>query len=208
MSSGREKSSKKDKKDKKDKKKDKKEERSAKRQRTTATPEKDSKKPRSSGAASSSDAKSVPLLDANWSPSHLSVIAKPLLEESLEAELLSLVTKSASLKCLRKGVKEVQKELRKKPKSGTVLCLLAGDITPIEVVCHFPILCEEAVPAIPYAYVRSKSLLGTATGTKRSVSVILVQKSDNDKPQASAFTKSFDSLKHLNEITIFKPVKK
>ena len=40
-------------------------------------------------------------------------------------------------------------------------CVIAGNISPIDVVTHVPILCEEA--EIPYVYVPSKevSLLNT-----------------------------------------------
>ena len=39
---------------------------------------------------------------------------------------------------------------------------MAGDITPEEVLAHIPLLCEEK--GVPYAYVASKTELGTAAG--------------------------------------------
>ena len=33
---------------------------------------------------------------------------------------------------------------------------IAGDVTPIEVICHLPAVCEEL--EIPYAYVPSKKV--------------------------------------------------
>lgn len=39
---------------------------------------------------------------------------------------------------------------------GCRLCLIAGDISPIDVITHVPILCEEA--DVPYIYVPSKEV--------------------------------------------------
>jgi H/ACA ribonucleoprotein complex subunit 2 len=38
------------------------------------------------------------------------------------------------------------------------VCIIAGNISPIDVITHIPILCEEA--GIPYIYVPSKEDLG------------------------------------------------
>jgi H/ACA ribonucleoprotein complex subunit 2 len=52
------------------------------------------------------------------------------------------------------------------------LMVLAGNITPIDVITHLPVLCEDK--DIPYIYVPYKEDLGEAGGTKRPTSVILV----------------------------------
>ena len=52
------------------------------------------------------------------------------------------------------------------------LCVIAGDISPIDVISHIPILCEEA--GVPYVYVHSKDELGAAGQTKRPTSCMLV----------------------------------
>lgn len=52
------------------------------------------------------------------------------------------------------------------------LCVIAGDISPVDVVSHIPVLCEEN--EIPYVYVPSKEDLGTASRTKRPTSVVLI----------------------------------
>lgn len=52
------------------------------------------------------------------------------------------------------------------------MVLLAGDISPIDVVAHLPVLCEEA--AIPYVYVPEKCVLGWATGSKRPTSCVMI----------------------------------
>jgi H/ACA ribonucleoprotein complex subunit 2 len=52
------------------------------------------------------------------------------------------------------------------------LCVIAGNISPIDVITHVPILCEEA--NIPYIYVPSKEDLATAGTTKRPTCCVLV----------------------------------
>jgi len=99
----------------------------------------------------------------------LNAICKPLAPPTLSQKCLKLTQKAATSKQLRRGVKEVVKALRKNERG---LCLLAGDISPIEVICHIPIVCEEA--GLPYIYVPSKGELGIAASTKRPTSVVLI----------------------------------
>ncbi|KAL5669106.1 hypothetical protein ACJX0J_021327, partial [Zea mays] len=72
-------------------------------------------------------------------------------------------------KCLKRGVKEVVKSIRRGNKG---LCVIAGNISPIDVITHVPILCEEA--NVPYVYVPSKEDLATAGTTKRPTCCVLV----------------------------------
>jgi H/ACA ribonucleoprotein complex subunit 2 len=99
----------------------------------------------------------------------LSKISTPLAGKKLTKKLHKLVKKAAKAKLVKRGVKEVVKALKKGNKG---LCIIAGDISPIDVISHLPILCEEA--DISYIYVPSKQDLGTAGGTKRPTSCILV----------------------------------
>jgi len=50
--------------------------------------------------------------------------------------------------------------------------VIAGDISPIDVITHLPVLCEEA--NIPYIFVPSKEELGASCGCKRPTSCVLV----------------------------------
>jgi hypothetical protein len=52
------------------------------------------------------------------------------------------------------------------------LIILAADISPIDVLSHIPVLCEDS--AVPYVFVSGKAELGSAAGTKRPTSVVLV----------------------------------
>ncbi|TQD79776.1 hypothetical protein C1H46_034639, partial [Malus baccata] len=56
-------------------------------------------------------------------------------------------------------------------------CVIAGNISPIDVITHVPILCEEA--EIPYVYVPSKEDLANAGATKRPTCCVLVTTKPN-----------------------------
>lgn len=85
---------------------------------------------------------------------------------------------AAKNKCLKRGVKEVVKALRKSPSGNNVtvavngLVVLAADISPMDVISHIPILCEDH--NIPYIFVTSRAELGAASATKRPTSVVMI----------------------------------
>ncbi|KAL2593467.1 hypothetical protein AAZV13_12G131500 [Glycine max] len=108
-------------------------------------------------------------------------IAKPLAGKKLCKRTLKLVHRAAEHKCLKRGVKEVVKSIRRGHKGFAcflsnfffltktlemltliflycecILCVIAGNISPIDVITHVPILCEES--DIPYIYVSSKEV--------------------------------------------------
>ena len=99
----------------------------------------------------------------------VSPIANPLADKKLTKKALKLVKTAAKSKMIRRGVKEVVKAVKKKEKG---LAIIAGDISPIEVIAHVPILCEES--GIQYVYVPSKEDLGAASQTKRPTSIVLI----------------------------------
>ncbi|KAI6683324.1 hypothetical protein NL676_029237 [Syzygium grande] len=67
----------------------------------------------------------------------LAPIAKPLAGKKLCKRTLKLVRRAAEKKCLKRGVKEVVKSIRRGHKG---LCVIAGNISPIDVITHVPIL--------------------------------------------------------------------
>lgn len=100
----------------------------------------------------------------------VNVISHPLASKKSTKKAHKLVKRAASIKQIRRGVKEVIKGIRK-GESG--LAILAGDIYPLDVISHIPILLEEK--NIPYLFVPSKQDLGAAASTKRPTSVVLVR---------------------------------
>lgn len=52
------------------------------------------------------------------------------------------------------------------------LVILAGDISPIDILSHIPVLCEDTDN--PYIFVSSKDALGAASSTKRPTSCVMI----------------------------------
>jgi H/ACA ribonucleoprotein complex subunit 2 len=78
----------------------------------------------------------------------------------------------------------VVKSLRKSPITGPSsgntsdpvgVVIIAADISPIDVISHLPVLCEDH--NIPYVYVASRAELGLASKSKRATSVVMLTKS-------------------------------
>lgn len=93
----------------------------------------------------------------------------------------NITASAAAQRTLKRGVKEVVKALRKSPNTlpgseslplGVVI--LAADISPMDVISHIPVLCEDH--NVPYIYVTSRAELGMAGQTKRPTSVVMVSR--------------------------------
>ena len=117
----------------------------------------------------------------------VSPIATPLAEAKVEKKLLKLVKHGMKDKIIRRGVKETVKALRK-DKGGVVI--IAADISPIDVLSHLPVLCEEK--GVPYIYVKSRAEVGEACKTKRPTSCVMITKPDKGKD-------SYDDFKEMKE---------
>jgi H/ACA ribonucleoprotein complex subunit 2 len=126
---------------------------------------------------------------------YVNVIAKPLAPKKSTKKLHKLVKKASQSKFVRRGVKEVVKALRKGEKG---FCIIAGDISPIDVVSHLPVMCEDR--QIPYLYVPSKIDLGAAACTKRPTSCVLINPKDSFS-EMSLYTKL---MKEAKESAMFK----
>lgn len=59
------------------------------------------------------------------------------------------------------------------------MVVIAGNISPIDVITHIPVLCEDN--GVTYVYVPEKEALGSASATKRPTSVVMLSlKSGSD----------------------------
>lgn len=97
--------------------------------------------------------------------------------KKLSKKIYKLIKKSSSHKnYIRNGLKIVQKQLRLGEKG---LVFFAGDISPIEIMCHLPAVCEEK--DIPYCYTPSRKDIGAAMGTMRGCIMVLVKEHDDYK---------------------------
>jgi len=115
---------------------------------------------------------------------YVSVIAKPMAPKKTTKRLHKLVKKASQAKVVRRGVKEVVKAIRKGEKG---FLILAGDISPVDVVSHLPIMCEDR--QIPYYYVPSKCDLGAAACTKRPTSCVLITTPKDSFGEISLYNK-------------------
>lgn len=101
---------------------------------------------------------------------------------------LSVFSTAAKNKSLKRGVKEVVKSLRKSTPATASggeapgIVVLAADISPMDVISHIPVLCEDH--GVPYIFVPSRAELGAAGSTKRPTSVVMVSPENGGKKKA------------------------
>jgi len=119
-----------------------------------------------------------------------SPIANPMIAGKLKSRTLRLLKKAKDAKQLRRGVPDVTKALRKGKKG---MLILAGDVSPIDVIAHMPVLAEER--GVLYAFVESRKELGLACGSKRPMSVVLVHKPTTDSPYESTYGQVREGIK-------------
>ncbi len=72
--------------------------------------------------------------------------------------------------------------------------VMAADTTPIEILMHLPLLCEDK--NVPYVFVRSKQALGRACGVTRPVisASITVNEGSQLKPQIQTLKQNIEKL--------------
>ncbi|KAI9163066.1 H/ACA ribonucleoprotein complex subunit NHP2 [Paramyrothecium foliicola] len=179
---------KKDKKDKKDKKE--------KKDKLAAALE---EKLQQDAASQSADAVKAPKADADDEdmevdkpagaevPLERAVVAfaVPLADDKGTKKVYKTIRKAAKNNTLKRGVKEVVKALRKSPPSAPGytsfpgLVIIAGDISPMDVISHIPVLCEDH--NVPFIFVSSRAELGAAAKTKRPTSVVMIMEKRDPK---------------------------
>ena len=91
-------------------------------------------------------------------------IATPLATEKLNKKILKAMKKGFKCYSLRRGVKEVNKAMRKDEKG---IVIIAANTTPLDLISHLPLWCEEK--DIPYVFVDSKTDLGDASQSNQGV---------------------------------------
>ncbi|KAK2593040.1 hypothetical protein QQS21_009248 [Conoideocrella luteorostrata] len=116
--------------------------------------------------------------------------ALPVADEKGMKKVYKSIRKAAKHGTLKRGVKEVVKTLRKSPVSGPGntsfpgVVIIAGDISPMDVISHLPVLCEDH--NVPFIFVTSRAELGAAAKTKRPTSVVMIMEKQESKKKAAA----------------------
>merc|ERR1712064_52555 len=108
---------------------------------------------------------------------YVSIISKPMAPKKLTKKLYKCIKKGMKHKTfVRNGLKDVQSRIRK-GESGLVV--FAGDVTPVDVMCHMPAVCEEK--SLPYCYTPSRQDLGSAMGVKRGCLMVMIREHEDYK---------------------------
>ncbi|PNY25935.1 H/ACA ribonucleoprotein complex subunit 2 [Tolypocladium capitatum] len=115
--------------------------------------------------------------------------AIPVADEKGMKKVYKTIRKAAKNGTLKRGVKEVVKTLRKSPPSGPGhtsfpgVVVIAGDISPADVISHLPVLCEDH--NVPFIFVTSRAELGASAKTKRPTSVVMIMEKQDGKKKAA-----------------------
>ncbi|KAL4723716.1 hypothetical protein ACLX1H_009360 [Fusarium chlamydosporum] len=111
--------------------------------------------------------------------------AIPVADDKGMKKVYKTIRKAAKNNTLKRGVKEVVKTLRKSPPSAPGntsfpgVVIIAGDISPMDVISHLPVLCEDH--NVPFIFVTSRAELGAAAKTKRPTSVVMIMEKAEGK---------------------------
>lgn len=112
--------------------------------------------------------------------------------ENLQNALKNAISTIADAKDakIRKGMNEVTKSIER---GNAKIVIMAGDVSPPEILLHIPILCEEK--KIPYAYLPTKKEVGNVAKINIGSSAISI---DNVGSGNDNILK--DIIKKLNEL--------
>ena len=77
--------------------------------------------------------------------------------------------------------------------------VIAGDISPEDVISHLPVLCEDY--SVPYIFTPSKLALGLSSLTKRPTSVIMVREGGKEAERVEELGK--EVRKELKSVVYF-----
>jgi large subunit ribosomal protein L7Ae len=90
--------------------------------------------------------------------------------KELVPQILEMLSVAKDAGKIKKGINETTKSIERKTAQFVVV---AGDVTPEEVVIHLPMLCKEH--GVPYAFVPTKKDLGGAVGIEVGTSAVSVE---------------------------------
>ncbi|KAJ5691464.1 hypothetical protein N7488_012199 [Penicillium malachiteum] len=94
-------------------------------------------------------------------------------DESLTQELLDILQQAYYSRQTKRGVNEVTKAVNR---GLSELVILAGDASPLAIVMHLPLLCEDK--NVSYVFVPSKVAIGRACGISRPIIAVSINAND------------------------------
>merc|ERR1712243_33941 len=106
---------------------------------------------------------------------YLSIAAIPLAGAKLSMKIHKLLSKAQKNKSIIKGVKSVNKAIRKKQKG---IVLIGGNNTVIDSFIHIPYECEQN--GIPYCFLRTSEEISVAcTESHKHICVMVMDKEED-----------------------------
>ncbi|KAJ2722798.1 snoRNA-binding protein [Coemansia sp. Benny D115] len=138
-------------------------------------------------------------------PGLVAPIAHPMMDKKLTKKVLKVAKKAAKHRHIKRGVKEVVKALRKGEKG---LVVMAGNISPIDVLSHIPVLCEDN--SVPYVFLNTKEELGESCSTKRPTCCLMVVPGGKDgkgvahEDYKDTYEECYSAAKELDEKLLVK----
>ncbi|KAJ5259267.1 hypothetical protein N7478_012248 [Penicillium angulare] len=99
--------------------------------------------------------------------------AWPMADEALSQEILDILQQGTHSRQVKKGANEATKAVNR---GVSEIVIMAGDTTPLAIVMHLPLLCEDK--NVPYVFVPSKIALGRACGVSRPIIAASINSND------------------------------
>ena len=121
-------------------------------------------------------------------------IASPLAGHRLTKKIGSLITKCAENKNLVYGVKDTAKTLRKHEKG---ICVLGGDVTPMDVITHIPGICDEN--QTPYVFFAQKQQISAYAHRTSPVACVVIREPKEDDTYAEDYNQVLSEIQALNQ---------
>nr|QBH73532.1 putative NHP2 protein [Aphelinus abdominalis] len=120
----------------------------------------------------------------------VNAISNPMAPKKLAKKIYKCIKKASKHKgYLRNGLKDVQKHIRK---GETGIVVFAGDVYPVEIMCHLPVVCEDK--NIPYCYTPSRQDIGAALGVKRGSLMVLIKEHPEYKEMYDEIKSAMESM--------------
>jgi H/ACA ribonucleoprotein complex subunit 2 len=115
-------------------------------------------------------------------------IASPLAGHRLTKRVGDLITKCADSKRLVYGVKDTGKLLKKNEQG---ICVLGGNVSPMDVITHLPAICENQ--SVPYVFLPTKEQISAYAQRTSPVACVVIR-----SPEDETYAEDYESV--LQEI--------
>ena len=120
-------------------------------------------------------------------------IASPVAGHRLSKKIKELITSSCQARNLVYGVKDTKKSLTKK-EGG--ICVLGGNVTPMDVITHIPALCENT--KTPYVFLTTKEEISAAAQRTSPVACVVI-KPPKDEENKTKFEEVISDIQALEQ---------